>query len=811
MRRFIILLALCLCLNGLAVAEQDAPIAAPEAAQDGPEAPPEADPNVGAASDGGTEAAAGENPEPGTGPIEDAFPEAAAEPEAGEVPEAPANPEAGDEAQPDEAADSEAAVNPESDASTEAAVNPESDASAEAAANPTSEASETAANAEAAADPESDASVETGASLDDATGPETGAGAEAAENPENAAKPDADAGTEVATDPEAAADPGNQASDEAGGNPEAVAGNGTAENPGADAGGAPGAEAEANPDANPDVNPEANPDAATDANSEANPAPAISEDAEAWYERDGVKQGGALEALVAQLNGDETVYIRVSRVLCLPQAPLKKLSGVKWLPDAEVFSDRKYEVRASREDPQAVEGAPTVQMADLAACGDSETGALYIWVAEAAEPAPEPQPEPQPAPEPVITVAAEGFTPGAWSAVMPTFTLGGIPEGASYTYAAIIYDERIIPLSGNTWTPEQEGVFTARFAMLDGIGDIVSASEKVTLWLDRTKPESVKIAPSEQVSYAMTITATDAVSGVAALSLDGGATWTALANDQVFTYAGDHAETFGPGSIQVRDQAGNTWVFEGEIHLEKLQPAPGPGGGGGGSGSGKKPKTHASGDGEAAAAEYDALALEVPAEPMTRLTVGGESMDLTLTLESASHPDAPIGPSQPFTARLIRWGAPSGGGTPDTLLLEAQPGGALGDEYTWRWRFNGEVYRALANSDIKYMALKAGGEVAAFPTEGFTGGTKYTELKMLGVSTRRFDYSLDMKVNLNPGYVSALSDCDFSTACDLSIRTEVENMAYELSGSKNSIMYYYDVYLGPEDMLNQPFGAYAPS
>ena len=33
-------------------------------------------------------------------------------------------------------------------------------------------------------------------------------------------------------------------------------------------------------------------------------------------------------------------------------------------------------------------------------------------------------------------------------------------------------------------------------------------------------------------------------------------------------------------------------------------------------------------------------------------------------------------------------------------------------------------------------------------------------------------------------------------------------MSYELSNSPQSIMYFYDVYLGPEDMLKQPFGAY---
>ena len=106
------------------------------------------------------------------------------------------------------------------------------------------------------------------------------------------------------------------------------------------------------------------------------------------------------------------------------------------------------------------------------------------------------------------------------------------------------------------------------------------------------------------------------------------------------------------------------------------------------------------------------------------------------------------------------------------------------------------------------MALKVGNVMAAFPTEGFTGGTKYTELKMLGVSTRKFDYTLAMKVNLNPGYVSEMSDCDFSQECDLSIRTEVENMAYELGSSTRSIMYFYNVYLGPEDMMNRPFGEY---
>jgi hypothetical protein len=145
---------------------------------------------------------------------------------------------------------------------------------------------------------------------------------------------------------------------------------------------------------------------------------------------------------------------------------------------------------------------------------------------------------------------------------------------------------------------------------------------------------------------------------------------------------------------------------------------------------------------------------------------------------------------------------------PNTLVLSAVPEANLGSQFTYAWKFNGEVYRLLSNSGVKYVALKVGDNLAAFPTEGFTGGTKYTELKMLGVSTRKFDYTLAMKVNRDPSYMSAMSDSDFSQACDLSIRAEVENMAYELSSSTNSIMYFYDVYLGPEAMLKQPFGEY---
>ena len=598
-----------------------------------------------------------------------------------------------------------------------------------------------------------------------------------------------------ATQPADAAQPADQGTQEAGTAP----GEG-AENP-------EGAAAET--PATPEVNPEA--------------APAeVPAEAEARFET----LSGTLEALLGQIEGKGTVLLRVDleKRVFLENAPLKKLSELTFEPDSEVFVG-DFAAYIATDDPKAVEKPALVNPADFAERGPEETAPLYFWV-DAKDKYAEKEPEPEPEPAeviPALGVAAEKLVNGAWSNEMPVFTLSGIPEGMKWIYAAIVYDQRIVPLSGNTFTPDAEGQYSVRFAMLDGIGDVISASETYDLWLDATEPETVKIENDAAVSYTMHVTARDGLSGVTGISLDGGATWAELADDMPFTYTGQAAATFSPGSIQVRDAAGNLWRNATEHHLEAVMPeynGGGGGGGGGGSGEKKAAPSHASGDGDEGA-KYEALALDLPQEPMTRLTVGGETLPMTLVLDAAQGENAPVGEEQPFTASLANWQPPTASedvhenvladaakAAPNTLVLAAVPEANLGSQFTYAWTFNGEVYRLLSNSGVKYVALKVGDDLAAFPTEGFTGGTKYTELKMLGVSTRKFDYTLTMRVNLDPGYVSAMSDSDFSQTCDLSIRAEVENMAYELSGSTNSLMYFYDVYLGPEDMLGQPFGEY---
>ena len=250
------------------------------------------------------------------------------------------------------------------------------------------------------------------------------------------------------------------------------------------------------------------------------------------------------------------------------------------------------------------------------------------------------------------------------------------------------------------------------------------------------------------------------------------------------------------------------------------------GGGGGGSGEGgTKPKPHAKGDGQDTG-EYNALILELPEKPMRTLTVDGEELPLTLELTRAEGFEVPETYSPTFTAELVTWAVEetaeeahdsdedededeeSREPLPDTLILKAVEEERLGDRFEYRWKFNGEVYRLLNNSGIRYLVLAVGEDMVTLPTEGFTGGTAYTKMKMQGVSTRKFDYTLSMSFNLDPDRIPMLSQYDFSEDCDIAIQTEVEGEKYVLSAEQKGEMYYYDVYVGSKEMMEVPYGTF---
>lgn len=558
--------------------------------------------------------------------------------------------------------------------------------------------------------------------------------------------------------------------------------------------------------------PEATPEPEATAAPEATSAPEeIPSDVEAWMLIDGEAHGGTLEVLLKMAEEGAEIVVRGKKPIQIKNVAIRPLPGLKLTADKDVFKDGKYVVNVYEAEPD--ETVEPVDLKGYADAAEDETRELWFLVEKEIE-APETTVEPEITPEATaapegLQVTAVNYHPDEWQCDVPTFQLSGIPEGMPWSYAVIIYDDRIVMLSEDSYIPQEEGFYTLRFAIMNEIGDIVGVSDKYELNLDWTLPE-VQIIPDMEVSYAMEIAAEDALSGLEALSLDGGKTWQPYENGDIFRYTGDKTVTFKAGMIQVRDLAGNIYQSTEAYRLEKVRRGGG-GGGGGGNGEGKAAKTHASGDGEQTP-EYETLELQLPDDAMDQLTIGGEPMALTLWLEGDDEEPAK------FTAALASWtpepaedeeeAAQTLPAPRDTLLLSADMDANLGDQFTYAWRFNGEVYRLLANSGIRYVALQVGDDLVAFPTEGFTGGTKYTELKMLGVSTKKFDYTITMKVNLDPGYMSAMSPNDFSKECDVSIRAEVENMAYELSNSPQSVMYFYDVYLGPEDMLDHPFGRY---
>lgn len=491
---------------------------------------------------------------------------------------------------------------------------------------------------------------------------------------------------------------------------------------------------------------------------------------------------------------------------------------------------------------------------------------IYIWVQETAlsqpteEPSQEPSAEPSeeptqsPEPKPELNVTSETYRANEWSNVFPTFELSGGEEGR---YAVIVYDERIAVLSGSSYTAESEGEYAVRFAIVDEHGDIVSASEKYLLKLDVTAPDVAVSVDPELAPYTLSLAASDEGSGVKDVSVDGGETWMELAEDGTFVYTVQADATLDPGMVRVRDAAGNEWVSEEAYELtapiiEPDEPIddvfddPGSvGSGGGGSSKPKEPEHAKNEDKKAEETEYDALMLEFSEEPMEKLTLGETELPLTLELVNAEGFETPEDHVAKFTAELKTWTPPEDSDAivdlgqkkdaaeekasdkkasdkktsdkededgeaceGDTLVLTAVLDEDMGDRFEYRWKFNGEVYRLLANSGVKYVALCVGDDMFAFPTEGFHGGTKYTELKMLGVATKKFNYTVAMTFNLDPDRIPMISQSDFSEGCDIAIQAEVENMKYVLSAEEKGEMYYYNAYIGPLDMLDFPYGTY---
>lgn len=539
----------------------------------------------------------------------------------------------------------------------------------------------------------------------------------------------------------------------------------------------------------------------------------IPEKAEAWLRVENGFAYGTLEELVAYAQPGDEILLHVETAMRLKEAPVLKLSKLKFSLDEDVFKGDEWKVTYLQDDPEKTDEPRELDEKTFRDAPEELLMEMFVRVDST-------HVEPEPTEEPTIQieVAVDEYRAGEWSPVLPTFTLSGKPEEEGYSYAVVIYDERIAVLSENVYAAEKEGVYTVRFAILNAKGDIVSASDRYTLLLDSTLPE-VSAAVDESMDYTLRMSASDALSGVKEFSTDGGNTWAPFADGEEWVYTAQSKVTVAPGMLQVRDAAGNTWENEEEYVLDKIPSFPGGGGGGGDGGDGKKKPQHAAGD-KKEEPDYDTVELQFPEEPMTTLQMGDTELPLSIELADPGAFEKPAGYEAKFTAELKAWPkpveldedgnpvSPEQDPAPDTLILTAVEEENMGDRFEYRWKVNGEVFRLLENSGIKYLVFNVKENYAVFPTAGFTGGTEYTTLRMNGLSVKRFDYTIAMSVNLDPDHIPALSETDLSVDCDLAVLVQADGRKYVMSAEKKGEMYFYDVTLGPVEMLEAPYGTY---
>lgn len=543
--------------------------------------------------------------------------------------------------------------------------------------------------------------------------------------------------------------------------------------------------------------------------------------AQGWISlEDGGRLYGDIEDLLMTLQGRGEIFVQEKRAAEIKDIAAPLLSEVEFLPDPDAFADGEYIVRVTYEDPDEAEDIAQIEDIDVSDFADDpeRTVTVYIWVMQIIEeqpteepaptpeptplPLPAPVPTPEPTPEPekiVIGVAEEGFMQGEWSSAAPVFRLSGIPEGRTdLGYAVILYDRQITEIEGESYIPQDEGVFALRFAIMDQMGDIVSASESFTLYLDLSAPESVSAVPSQQKSYAMILTASDSLSGAKQFSTDGGSTWEEIGDGQSMGYVFGEETVLEPGMLCVMDGAGNIWKNEepltfGAVIKESY---------GGGYGGPSKPHSENT-SGNDGGTGYDQAYLFAPEEPVAEIALTGRQL-----LLSADETEGAL-----FTMAFGKWAPEDEGGglsglhagekglEDDMLVLTAEPVEKVeGEQTEYTWKFDGAALRTLYATGVDMLVLRAGDAAAVLPMAGFTAGTRYTDLKIGGTGSRYFLYSAKMTLakeneTLLPNEINRTESCLFTL--DVSVKDE----QFSLVPAQGLEMYTEGVYCIPQEWI----------
>ena len=492
-----------------------------------------------------------------------------------------------------------------------------------------------------------------------------------------------------------------------------------------------------------------------------------------------------LQTLIDNQQTGTVVYLLTDAEITVHGIAPEQWDALDIRPAPESFSDAgmDYAVFSFEEEPVEGEAYPPVTLwvetmpkeTESPAPEETETPAPEETETPAPEETETPAPEETPAPALTIGVQAENYTPGVWSSTMPVFTLSGITEGDDgHVYGVFVCDEQLILLSkGNsTYQPTQEGEVSLRFAIFDRMGDVVSLSDQYDMLLDVTPPDGPYYIPLEYTDTMVELMFDDMLSGVDAVTLDGGGTWQTPTSPMYLS--GSAGDTIPAGRIGVRDVAGNVSFNYEELLFGPL-PTPRP------VYTGKRIK-HVPETMDYSTANYNALDLEFSSEPSAELWAGDTQLALTLRDEAENNT---------FTAALTTWqsGEDEEVAAPNALLLCAQE-----QEGVNVWSFTGDVYRLLYNSGVEYIVFRSGDYIAALPTEGFTAGTAYAKLKASGVSTRKFAYTL----------------CQDEALRETTLSVTVEEETYLMEEDRNQPMYRYDVLVGDVTLMDKPYSSYLP-
>lgn len=514
---------------------------------------------------------------------------------------------------------------------------------------------------------------------------------------------------------------------------------------------------------------------------------------EAWMEVSGAKLYGSLASLLRQADSGAVIYLLTTDVMAITNTAA--LESVTLLPDPDTFG-AEYGVITS----------------DTSPAGESAQGVTYVWLGVG------------------MTMKTMAFaTFGAATFTVDSVSIGsraladGLWVNGSDALTFQVTDSNLtrtysyeISLNGGaTFIPFGNGATLGSLGVLVN-GDNYILAFRMTATDDpfdtvTTGTYSVNYdneAPilicKAGVDFTLSFYAGDAVSGFS--TSENNVTFNATASPSSWvaqlTYQGQHVYTYSvryasegviaAGTLGVRDQAGNVGVWGSDITISGGQSAGGGSAGGtgttgatGGTGTATGTATRTvshSASTYTAVTAYDGVDLVVETGAMRTLTIGDQTLDLTLMLDGAAD-------AQPlFRADFTNWGGTATEETDaDTLVLTAADG--VADNGAYVWTFDGSVYKKLAASGIDYMVFTVGDEVAALSTAGFAGGIRYNMYRAAGLPSSAFVY----QVRMGAGGVLQLS-------------VTVQGETFALTNEQTSDFYYYDVYQGTSEMLNQPFG-----